>query len=164
MKVNKNESNLYLLGRYLGIGLLVGAILSIVGFQKPIEKFISNHPWLTVFITFISGLFFSPFYLSYLQTVGKFKFKEMPEGVIKRWNSPARNLEEVFGKRTRGKVLWRWPVKPMKKKRARSEYKAIWEYHLANPQKTYAQMAEHFDLVDTKKVERAIRAGKSGEI
>jgi hypothetical protein len=126
------------------------------------KKFICHHPIFAATVSFIAGIFVGAIYLNYRHTIEGWKLS-FPEGIIKNWDSPAQNLGEVLGKRTRGKITWQWPIKPLKKGSTKAEYQTIWQHHLVNPDLTYDQMAEYFD-VDRKKIERALRAGRMGRL
>ena len=149
--------------KLLFIGGLLGAIHQIVDRRGRLRHLISDHPVTAMVCSFIAGVFAGGFYLSYRQTTENYKLPSMPEGLIKKWDSPARTWKEVFIKRTRGRVVWQWPVRALKKSAARRQYRAIWDHHCNNPEKTYEELTEHFAL-DRKTIERALKAGRMGQL
>lgn len=114
-------------------------------------------------IGFCLGSIVTAFYLSYRQTVDGYKLPDLREGLIKKWNSAANSIEEIIGKRTRGTIIWQWPSKPIKKRRAKEEHSVILKYHMEHPEATYEQLADQFNC-GRKTIERAIKDGRLGKI
>jgi len=141
--------------------LIIGVVLGVVfRLTNIVDQVIVRYPIPSIAITFCLGATTAWFYLSYRQTSEHFKLTSMSTGLIKKWDSPAQNLSEIFGKRTRGRIVSEWPSRPVKKMSAKALYQQIWKYRSEHPKATYEQIAEMLS-VDRKTVDRALRAGRT---
>ena len=142
------------------IMLVVIIVLSLILFitREPIGNFASHYPIIFGISFFLLGSLISPIILVYKNTFLDFQLPKFPEGIIKKWNSPAKNPLEIFSRR-RGKVIDKWPKKPIKRSDAKQLYKQICKFKDHNPDTSYEQLAEKFD-VSRSTVERALRADR----
>jgi len=143
----------------LKIGLIIGIIFGLLDKNKHFDEFVAKHSLFSIVLSFGMGALTTILYLSYQQSINGVKLPSFPEGIIKKWNSPARNLTEVFGKRTRDTIVGQWPIKAIKSESTKAEYQRIWNYHQNNLNKTYDKLAEDL-VVSRKTVERALKAGR----
>jgi hypothetical protein len=132
---------------FIGFGMITGVILRR---RNRLPRLIAQYPGLSLGISFILGGITSIWYVSYLQTTENYKLPSIPNGIIRKWDSSARNLTEVFGKRNRGAIKWEWPSRPIKKTTAKARYQKIWKYHSENPNVTLEQVGEIVLMVPTR--------------